>query len=433
MKSKWILNIEDPSGQMRTLPLDTEAHCLRIGRSQKLEIPLRDPLMPLECARLDFSGQQFWFRIEDAETIGRLGDMPVREAQLLPEVPLYLGNSVLTLKRRRNREGRLPEFPTQLVPWLTQDESGTRTVWLAKKAAATPLSIYLAGETGTGKEVLAHLVHAWSDREQGPFVPLHCGALPPSLAESELFGHVKGAYTGASQHRVGALMQAHRGTLFLDEIGDLSMDIQVKLLRFLENGEVRPVGSDRIVRADVRIVCATHQPLKTLVEEGKFRRDLYYRLASVTVEIPTLRSRPADIDLLSRRFAKDLGRAISERALSRLQAHPWPGNVRELRHAVERAAGLAGPYKDVLTEDCFDFLQTENQELNISAAEPEPGSAPTGILRLDEAERMMVLRALRACQGNRCKAAKMLGVARSTLFDMIKRHRIAGPRMVFVN
>src|SRR3954467_3600220 len=173
---------------------------------------------------------------------------------------------------------------------------------IARKAAATPLSIYLAGETGTGKEVLAHLLHAWSQRAPGPFGPVHGGALPLSLAESELFGHVKGAFTGAVQSRPGALMQAHGGTLFLDEIGDLPLDIQVKLLRFLENGEIRPVGADRASRADVRIVCATHHPLHKLVEEGKFRRDLYYRLASVTIEIPSLRARPDDIHMLATKF-----------------------------------------------------------------------------------------------------------------------------------
>src|SRR6185437_7560722 len=186
-----------------------------------------------------------------------------------------------------------------------------------------------ARETGTGKEVIAQLLHAWSERVAGPFVPLHCGALALSLAESELFGHVKGAFTGASQHRPGALMQAHGGTLFLDEIGDLPLDIQVKLLRFLENGEIRPVGADRPSRVDVRLLCATHHPLWKLVEEGKFRRDLFYRLASITIEIPSLRSRPEDIELLARRFAQELGKTLSNRAILRLQAHAWPGNVRE--------------------------------------------------------------------------------------------------------
>jgi transcriptional regulator with PAS, ATPase and Fis domain len=218
-------------------------------------------------------------------------------------------------------------------------------------------------------------------------------------------------------------MQAHNGTLFLDEVGDLPLDIQVKLLRFLENGEIRPVGADRPSRADVRLLCATHHPLKKLVEEGKFRRDLYYRLASVTIEIPSLRTRPDDIRMLAIRFASDLSRTLSERALLRLQAHRWPGNVRELRHAIERASGLAGPFVPVLDEECFEFLLTpenitETPGLELGAA----------ILTLEEMERVMLLKALRLAYGNRAKAAKILGVARSTLFEMLKRHRIRGPK-----
>jgi transcriptional regulator with PAS, ATPase and Fis domain len=296
-------------------------------------------------------------------------------------------------------------------------------MWTARKAAATPLSIYLAGETGTGKEVLAHLLHAWSERASGPFVPINCGALPLALAESELFGHVKGAFTGAVSHRPGALVQAHGGTLFLDEIGDLPLDIQVKLLRFLENGEIRPVGADRPSRSEVRLICATHRPLLRLVEEGKFRRDLYYRLASVTIEIPPLRDRPEDVEMLATRFACDLERTLSPGAMLRLKAHTWPGNVRELRHAIERASGLAGPFSPVLGEESFEFLLTLE---NVTAS---PDLELRGsILKLEEMERIMVLKALKLSRGNRAAAARILGVARSTLFEMLKRHRITGPR-----
>lgn len=317
----------------------------------------------------------------------------------------------------------LPEQPPQLRHWLTCSEAGRALLWNAKKSAATPLSIYIAGETGTGKEVLAQLLHAWSPRASGPFVPLHCAALPLSLAESELFGHVKGAFTGATHQRPGALMQAHGGTLFLDEIGDLPLDIQVKLLRFLENGEIRPVGADRPSRVDVRLVCATHHPLKKLVEEGKFRRDLYYRLASVTLEIPSLRSRPEDVELLAKKLCKELGKSISTQAILRLQAHSWPGNVRELRHSLENACGMAGPFQEILNEDAFEFLLTP-QTLN-QTPELEFGGA---MLSLVEMERHMLLKALKLARGNRANAAKILGVARSTLFEMLKRHKIPGPR-----
>jgi two-component system response regulator HupR/HoxA len=246
------------------------------------------------------------------------------------------------------------------------------------------------------------------------------------LAESELFGHVKGAYTGALQNRTGALLQAHNGTLFLDEIGDLSHETQVRLLRFLESGEIKAVGSDRVITADVRIVCATHLPLKDLVEQGKFRRDLYYRLASITIEIPSLRSRPEDIEMLALGYARELGKTLSPQSLNRLRAYNWPGNVRELRHAIERASGVSGPFETMLTDASFEFLFGHLQKIqceDLVAAEP-----PLTFLRLDEMEKWMILKALKLCHGNRSDAAKLLGVARSTLFEMIKRHRIPGPK-----
>lgn len=427
----YQLRIEDPSGQSRKIPLRGEARAhLSLGRDENSQILLRDPTLPREAATLWASPapasspqiSPYWIRTPEGAPPLRLGDLSVREAQLPLHIPLQLGETRLTLENSRD-DLALPQFPSGVRPWLTQCDEGRKVLWMARKAAGTPLSVYLAGETGTGKEVLAHLLHAWSERASGPFVPLHCGALALSLAESELFGHVKGAFTGASHHRAGALMQAHNGTLFLDEVGDLPMDIQVKLLRFLENGEIRSVGADHVSRANVRIICATHHPLKKLVEEGKFRRDLYYRLASVTVEIPALRTRPDDIELLSHQFASELGRSLSPRALLRLKAHSWPGNVRELRHSIERASGLAGPFHPVLGEDAFEFLLTAD---NVSQTpELELGAA---VLTLEEMERVLLLKALRLARGNRSDAAKILGVARSTLFEMLKRHKICGPK-----
>jgi DNA-binding NtrC family response regulator len=394
-----------------------------MGSSTPCEIPLRDPLVATEAAILwQDLDSHFWIRCTDLNQNLRLGDLTLREAELPVGISLFLGESKLTLERARQHSA-FPDQPANVRPWLSIEESGRKLLWTAKKVASTPLSLYLAGETGTGKEVIAHLLHAWSNRASGPFVPLHCGALPLSLAESELFGHVKGAFTGAIHQRPGALMQAHGGTLFLDEVGDLPLDIQIKLLRFLENGEIRPVGSDHTTRVDVRLICATHHPLRKLVEEGKFRRDLYYRIASVTLELPTLRSRPNDIEMLARRFATDLSKSVSPRAILRLQAHSWPGNVRELRHAIERACGLSGPFEKILHEADFEFLMTPDS-IN-QTPELETGTA---ILTLDEMERHMILKALKLANGNRAIAARILGIARSTLFEKLKRHRIQGPR-----
>ncbi|MBC7691741.1 MAG: sigma-54-dependent Fis family transcriptional regulator [Methylotenera sp.] len=441
----WQLRIQDPSGETRIVSLSQRASqngsqnssapgSFRLGRSEGSEVLLRDTTLPKDMGVLttltpsgavtktDPRHSPYWLKILDGCPSTRLGDLAIREAHIPAGMPICMGETTLTLEARHS-EISLPTQPGGIRPWLTCSEEGKKVLWMAKKAASTPLSIYLAGETGTGKEVLAHLLHVWSERASGPFVPLHCGALAPSLAESELFGHVKGAYTGASHHRAGALMQAHNGTLFLDEIGDLPADIQVKLLRFLENGEIRPVGADRTSRADVRLLCATHHSLKQLVEEGKFRRDLYYRLASITIEIPTLRSRPDDIQLLASKVATELGRTITARAMLRLQAHSWPGNVRELRHAIERASGFSGPFTTLLDEDAFEFLLTpehvsESPGLELGAA----------VLTLEEMERIMLLKALRLARGNRAQAAKILGVARSTLFEMLKRHKVCGPK-----
>lgn len=428
----WQLRIQDPSGETRTIALRARNRsALKLGRAELSDIQLRDPTANEIAAQIWTKTEDkesiYWIRTEQGSAGIRLGDLLVKEAQLPPKLPVRIGETTLVLESDEEQV-TLPEFPTGVRPWLTASEGGRTVLWTTKKAAATPLSIYIGGETGTGKEVIAQLIHSWSDRAAGPFVPLHCGALPISLIESELFGHVKGAFTGATHHRPGALMQAHNGTLFLDEIGDLPMDIQVKLLRFLENGEIRQVGADRISRADVRLVCATHKPLEKLVEEGKFRRDLYYRLASVTIHIPPLKCRPEDVTLLTHRFAGEFGKSVSRRALLRLQAHSWPGNVRELRHAIERACGLAGPFCPVLNEDAFEFLLTPTHITATPAL--ELGAA---VLTLNEMERVMLLKALKLSNGNRAFAARILGVARSTLFEMLKRHKITGPRTKFAS
>jgi transcriptional regulator with PAS, ATPase and Fis domain len=423
----WKLRVQEPSGETRTHLIQGS---VKIGRSEHSQLVLKDPTVPNDAALVwigdPHDGSPFWVKSQSSTSCLKLGDLSIREAHWPAGVVLFLGETRLTLEVAKNQLV-LPEFPRSVRPWLTCSEAGRKILWMARKAASTPLSIYLAGETGTGKEVLAHLIHAWSDRKAGAFVPLHCGALPLSLAESELFGHVKGAFTGALQHRPGALMQAHGGTLFLDEVGDLPLDIQVKLLRFLENGEIRPVGADRPSRADVRLICATHHPLQQLVEEGKFRRDLYFRIASVTLQIPTLRSRPEDIELLSLRFTSELKRTLSPKALLRLKAHAWPGNVRELRHAIERASGLSGSFALSLDEESFDFLLTPE---NISQSpDLELG---TSVLSLHEMERVVLLKALKLTYGNRARAAKILGVARSTLFEMLKRHKIQGPKSAHI-
>ena len=418
------LQIQDPSGEIRKYRLSS---LQTLGRNQEADIPLRDATVPGWVGSLYLkqpAGDAVWFKAAENLPCAKLGDLSIREAHIPTDLPFTIGETRLRIVESEKFISALPNPPSGVKPWLSRSNSGRELLWNTKKAAETALSVYLAGETGTGKEVLAHLVHSWSSRKSGPFVPLHCSALSLSLVESELFGHVKGAFTGAIQQRPGALMQAHGGTLFLDEIGDLPLDIQVKLLRFLENGEIRPVGSDKIHRADVRLVCATHLSLSDLVEAGKFRRDLFYRLASITLQIPPLRERPEDIEYLSKTFASSHEKQISRAALHRLKIYEWPGNVRELQHAIDRASALAGAFEPILSEESFAFLSDTNA-LNGAG---RTGSLPP-MLSMHEMERHVLLNALKVTEGRREEAARILGVARSTLFMMMKRHKIIGPRV----
>ncbi|MCS6912835.1 MAG: sigma 54-interacting transcriptional regulator [Myxococcales bacterium] len=265
-----------------------------------------------------------------------------------------------------------------------------------------PLPVLVLGESGTGKDLVARALHEHSGR-RGAFVALNCGALPRDLVESELFGHERGAFTGAHQRRPGCFVEADGGTLFLDEIGELPLELQPRLLRVLEARAVRPVGGSREVAVDVRVVAATHCDLERAVAEGRFRQDLYYRLAGAEVNLPPLRARPEDIAQLVRHFLDELQLPveIDEKELARLSQYPWPGNVRQLRHAVQRAAYLSGPR--LVAEDIL------------------PRPTATGGRRLADLERAAIMEALRQTGNNRRAAAALLGLPKSTLHDRLRR------------
>lgn len=429
-----LLILQDPSGHSREYLLP-ENKTLTFGRMDcrfKIEpysIELKDQSLPEGvCGEFLIQNEKIMFKIlnqsknvPSAEYAG----LTIREAELPFISQIKFGSSLFSFSKKNYQSSQwIPEIPKSVKPWKTKSESGAQLLIQTNKVAKTPLSVYLSGETGTGKDLLAHLIHAWSDCASGPFVALNCGAISLSLVESELFGHVKGAFTGADRPRTGAFLKAHNGTLFLDEVGNLPPEIQVKLLRFLEDGEIRPVGSDTVLHSKVRLICATHLPLRQLVEEGKFRQDLYFRIASVTLKIPSLRDRPEDIEMLSIETAKKLGKEIPPKTLLKLKAYRWPGNVRELQHSVERACGLSSSFDSLLSEECFEWepLQKSNQSSNALEFD--------GILKIEDMEKILLLKALRLAKGHRGEAAKILGVARSTVFDMLKRHKIMGPRML---
>ena len=287
-----------------------------------------------------------------------------------------------------------------------------------EKLAPTDVAVLLLGESGTGKELLAHAIHKLSRRADGPFVPINCAAIPETLLESELFGHEKGAFTGALRQNIGRIESAHQGTLFLDEIGDVPLPMQVKLLRFLQDQIVERIGGRRPIQVDARIVCATNQDLDRMMAEGRFREDLFYRLNEVAVRVPALRDRPADAVVLAsfflRRFAAEYGRGprgLATSALSAIKDYAWPGNVRELENRVKRAVVMTeGP---LVSAADLDLPTTEDRarSLDIRAARAR-------------AEREVILLALGQAGANLSKAAKLLGISRPTLYDLMQQHQL---------
>jgi transcriptional regulator with PAS, ATPase and Fis domain len=292
---------------------------------------------------------------------------------------------------------------------------------LANRVARHNTTVLITGESGTGKEVLARAIHRMSPRSERSFIAINCAAIPEHLLESELFGHAKGAFTGATSDRAGLFELAHEGTLLLDEIGDLPLELQAKLLRALEEGEIRRVGGREPRKVDVRVVAATAKPLEQAVERSEFRADLFYRLNVVRLHLPPLRERPDDVPALLTHFARQaaqrLGHAVSvtPAALDWLTHHAWPGNVRELRNAVERGAVLAGDR----ALDVKDFAVANG---NGNGASQMNGNGSLDLKTQVEAiERQAILKALEASGGNRRQAASLLGISLRTLFYKMRR------------
>lgn len=313
------------------------------------------------------------------------------------------------------RPVRQPEAP----PFVGSDPAVQSLLARADRLAPTPVPLMLLGESGSGKEVLARRIHARSSVSQGPFVAENCAAIPEALFESELFGHVRGAFTGADRDRDGLFQRADGGTLLLDEIGDAPLAVQAKLLRVLEQGCVRPVGGQRDVPVRVRVLSATHRDPAALVSSGRFREDLFHRLHGAALHLPALRERADDIEELARYFLAPLDFAhgtrseLSTAMLERWRRAPWPGNVRELRHRVQSCYHLCdGPV--------LDDAGLEAGPLVTRTREGE--SLVTRVATLNEIEHDALLLALRESNGNRDLAARRLGISRSSIYQRIRRH-----------
>jgi DNA-binding NtrC family response regulator len=369
--------------------LDTAIAALRVGAYDFLPKPFQPPYF---VARVERAIQHGWLRAQ-LERFEREGTRPSRFEEIV---------------------GASPPM-RELFDLLA-------------RAATSEASCLITGESGTGKELVARALHRRSRRRDRPFVAVNCAAMPEPLLESELFGHVRGAFTDARGDRQGLIANADGGTLFLDEIGDMPPGLQAKLLRVLQERTVRRVGDNREIPFDVRVMAATNRDIDGAVEEGRFREDLYFRINVIHVAVPPLRSRGADVLLLAGHFLAKFGveqgrmvKSLSHPAAERLLNYEWPGNVRELRNCLERAVALAG-FERILVEDLPEKIRRYQASHVILA-----GHDPAELVPMSEVERRYITRVMEAVRGNKSEAARILGYDRKTLYRKIERYRIELP------
>jgi DNA-binding NtrC family response regulator len=427
-RPRWLVLVGAPGTRVVEL---VPGSVVRIGRAVELDLVIADTSVSRQHAQVHVGAT---IEIED---LGSANGVLVGERRLAPNerVALTPGNvirigSALVLVQGGAQpvgvevEKDRAELPLPASP--ERDPAMVRLYETAQRVARTPIAVLVLGETGVGKELVAAAVHEHSPRARAPFVTLNCAALSPQLLESELFGHERGAFTGADRAKPGLLESAHGGTVFLDEIGEMALDLQAKVLRVIEDRRVRRVGATNDRAIDVRFVSATHRNLEAAIAGGSFRRDLYYRLKGVVLEIPPLRARKSEIRMLAETFlasaAPDRALVLSQAALDALLAHDWPGNVRELRQAMEHAAALSAS----------DRIEPADLPSDVVGAREAPSHAASSAagLRDDLAalERQRIVDALAACNGNQTRAAEMLGMPRRTLVTRIEQYGLPRPR-----
>ncbi len=328
-----------------------DGELVRIGSAPDNDLVVADPSVSRAHCRIFLERGRFVIHDEGSKNGTFVNDVPIREAFLSPGMRVTIGAAVFRFETSERDETVAPSRSAQLGELVGTSAAMREAFGLVQRIAPVDSTVVVLGETGTGKELVARALHDLSRRREGPFIVVDCGSISSTLIESELFGHERGAFTGAIERKVGSFEQGDGGTVFLDEIGELPIDLQVKLLRVLERHEIKRVGGEGYVPVDVRVVAATHRDLAKMAAEGAFREDLLYRLEVVTIRMPPLRERVEDVALLVRHFLRssrfnvtpDGGRKtehVSPLAMRALTAYPWPGNVRELKHAIERAVGL---------------------------------------------------------------------------------------------
>jgi two-component system NtrC family response regulator len=351
---------------------------------------------------------------------------PLKADEVKLSVRRTLEQKELVDENRRLREFAGDSFRFESI--LAQSRRMRSILEIAAQVARRDSTVLLTGESGTGKELLAKAIHQTSLRANKPFVTVNCGALPENLAESELFGHRKGSFTGAIADRAGKFESANEGTIFLDEVGELSLPLQVKLLRVIQEREIDKVGNAHSIKVNVRILAATNRNLKNLVEDGQFREDLYYRLSVVTIDVPPLRERQEDIPLLAQHFVKQFsdryaipGLSITEEALEKLGQYNWPGNVRELQNVIERVSVLARSNKIGIGELPPEVRSSASRIASISLKLPEEG------IDLEQIEKEILLQALEKHSWNQSQAARYLNISRKTLIYRMDKFALLPP------
>lgn len=398
---------------------------LNIGRAQTNEVCLADPFVSSRHARIERKTEGFLLTDLKSQNGTYLNGARIGEAWLSPGDRVRLGEREFLFLTEPPIITNSPELSSRCISWQRQ----LRTVPMF---ARTDLPVLLLGASGTGKEVMAHLIHKNSCRSKSPFVSVNCSALSESLIESELFGHKRGSFTGATNDRAGAFEAARGGTLFLDEIGDLPLSLQPKLLRALENREIRPLGSDKNIETNVRIIAATHKNLATQVSRGTFRADLFFRLNVIKMIIPSLKERIEDFEDLLYGFCREMRVGFQFEAIRLLKLHSWPGNVRELRNVVARASALF-PNQQIAPDQVRHLIDSIgsssaafNQPYNETNSTSSLSSANQVQARpyLREIEKELIIKRLIYNKGNQRKTAIDLGIPKSTLHDRIKTYNI---------
>ena len=389
---------------------------LTVGKAADNDVVLVDPFVSSRHLRIEPRAGR-WYLADLGSTNGTLlGGTRVERAELPFGLPLQLGDAELVLESPVASDVARPSVFEQMV---SRDPGMRRVFDLIDRVAPSDAAVAILGDTGTGKELVARALHARSPRASAPFIPVNCSAIAETLIESELFGHEKGAFSGAERLRKGAFEEAHGGTIFLDEIGELPFDLQAKLLRTLELGEVKRVGASRPITVDVRVVAATHRDLRAQVRAGKFREDLFYRLCVVPLTVPPLRQRKGDVRLLAETFlaaSAPRGQSLrwSDEALGQLEGYDWPGNVRQLRNVVQRALLFRGEGQ-VVGASAVVFEDTRSG----AAASGDDDTLYVRGLTMEEVEREAIRLSLRRHRGQRSAVVRELKIAKSTVLKRI--------------